>query len=236
MIFLCSDSKRWLIPVTLCMLVFSLPAQDPAFKQDDLQEEKQKPENLSFGFCFGMSNFLLKLREADIYHAAPGYQDSINTITARGKMGLMVGVMVEWKMNQRFAVRTNPSILFNNYAVYYNRTNGRTDFMVSENSFLEIPVHLAYRWPSKKIIPLMWAGSSFKFDYTKPKDARSLTRFWSLDAAFSFEKKLGRMVVAPEIRYSLALSDVTLNRRMDMPTLMDRMRLNTIYLVLNFKG
>lgn len=211
----------------MCLHLFICTAQN---------RDSMRFERIRFGFCFGGSNFLIHLKEADINHAAPGYQDSISSVSARGALGLTVGFVIEWRLGSGFYLKLNPGIQFNNYVVYYNRLNGRTDLMSSQNSFLDLPVHLQYKFASKAYVPVVFAGSSFRLDYTRPASEPGRASFWSVDMGVAIEKKVGKLIVAPGIRYAHALSDVWINRRMEMPALIDHTRLHTICFTVTVKG
>jgi hypothetical protein len=136
----------------------------------------------------------------------------------------------------RFYLRLSPGFTFNDYVVYYNRMNGRTDFMSSQNSFFELPVHLVYKIKGEKIRPVIAAGSSFKVEYTRPRNEFAIARYCSVDIGAALEKKIGRLWVSPGIRYAYALSDVNISRRIEFPKLIDRMRLNALYFTLSFRA
>jgi hypothetical protein len=218
-----------------CICLYPARAQDSLPTNDTLK--KNLPQKVFFGFSFGSLTHLVKNAELDIYHAEAldGLPDTIRNMSVHGRGGLYVALLMEVRLNKKFFARFNPGIGFDSHLSYeYDDPYGRR-IKVKPIELLDFPLGLIYKISEKKTRPFVSAGINWRMLVRRNEDGPM--NFFATSLGAGLERKIGRFIVCPELRYSIGLNQVLINRLSNsIPTLTDRMKLHSFWLVLNLKG
>jgi hypothetical protein len=100
---------------------------------------------------------------------------------------------------------------------------------------LDFPLGLVYKVSEKKNKPFVSVGLNLRA--LPGRNGEGSTRFAAASLGIGLERKIGRLIICPEIRYSKGLNPVLINRiNNSVPTLTDRMKLDSFSVVINLKG
>ncbi len=188
--------KKYLLLFIACSLSASLSAQNPAGAIDRFRA----------GFELGVNHSLL--------HSKEGLSEKI---IMHNDIGFQMGMLMEYAFNDRFLISTSFGFSLNDSKVLkgtgelpYNVFGLSADFMI----------HGIYRFSTSGVCPYILTGPSFI--HPMAIDRSNSAQFptgnnISVDAGFGLEKAFGSLFIAPELRYSLGLSEV--NRDPSLRTL-----------------
>jgi len=225
---------RFFLLSTYILFSIQVSAQDTLALNDSL---KKQPEKVLFGFSIGSMTNLVRQAELDIYHLEQldGLPDTIRNMSVIGRGGLYVALLLEIRLNKNLFVRFNPGLGFASYLSYeFDDPYGRRK-KIKPLELLDFPLGLLYKIPDKKTKPFVSAGINLRAIVRRAEEKPM--RYAAATLGIGLERKMGRFIVCPEIRYSLGLNPVLINRLSNsIPTLTDRMKLDSFSVVLNLKG
>jgi hypothetical protein len=117
------------------------------------------------------------------------------TITSSGKPGISCGIALDYRLSRKLLLQ--PNIMFS----FLDNNNANK---ATEQTVLEIPLHLLIRPFETKFRPTLAVGPNYKFDFTP------YSLGWFGDIAIGLECPLKYFNVVPELRYSYSKTMQTL--------------------------
>jgi hypothetical protein len=169
---------------------------------------------LSFGFNAGVNrsnlNFGATQQDGDLITNGLGYR---------------LGVISNLRITKRFSIAPKAELSFNSSIL--SRDN--SDFKVNATN-LELIAHLKYKFRKGRFSPYIIAGPNFRVPVNNisSDDFVPTKQDLAVDVGVGLDVPLGRIKIAPELRYSFGLADI--NRDATFSDL----KYHNITLVLNF--
>lgn len=228
---------RSLLCIFMACLSFTASAQDTILQADSLQ--KPRIQKFYFGIGIGSVKTIVRDFEPNIsdYFTSTGIpEDSLLRYKPVGLAGLYVGFVFTYNFTPSVFARFSPGIMIGN-CIGYKYSNGVAEFRRTITvRYFNLPLHIGYTFTGKRLRPVVVAGGTLNMDYNN-QYKRQNNHFFTADAGLALEIKLGKMIFAPEFRYGHALNSTIVTRfRKQGGEFADRMRLNTMTIVLNLKG
>jgi hypothetical protein len=205
--------KNQLFVLSFLLLTFSSIAQS----ENTLPEKKWR-----WGFSFG-SNYSQLIPKGEVPE----------TIRVKNDMGFRMGISCDYLVSQYFSVSPKADLSFNSGRYQFTGNNEfTTDYAILPTA-LEFMTHFTFRDPGEKRSPYFYFGPNYRLgieDKSKASTTYSNKSHLALDFGLGFERLLKNFIIAPEIRYSLALEDA------QMAPSLPATKFHNISLILHFKG
>lgn len=168
------------------------------------------------------------------YDRSLGFARSNNNIPARinNGNGLLLGLVTQFELNDHWRINPNAEVHFNNCSIIQNSglVENTIDVFPIYNSF---NLHLQYHFVQFRSSPYFYAGPNYKIlvrNTVKPKEYFCKANDIAFDIGMGFQKNQNYFAYAPEIRYSIGLSNI--NKDPDLK----RIYFHTVSLLLNIQG
>lgn len=175
---------------------------------------------LIFGFNFGLNYSNLQLKNTD-----PGIQYS-------NSAGFRMGILMDWKLTKHLSFSPKTEIAFNDSKVTILKNPDTKEIYEVYPFLIEFAPHITYKLINTKTAPYILVGPSYKV----PLHGNNKIHYATMRSGIAFDfgigldKKLTYFNFAPELRYSLGLTNLSnING-------IGRLYFHSVTLVLNFKG
>lgn len=185
-------------------------------------------KKLTFGFNMGTSYSNIRAKKTN---------DVINMKISNGA-GFNLGIILNYKMTPKLSFAPKAELTFNDNKVLLSRNNGDNETYQINPSTIDLCSHFTYVLSDTKLKPYIILGPSFKtplitqktsLDKETPLPTNKSSNL-TIDIGLGINKKLTYFDIAPEIRYSYGL--VNLSGIQGLKNL----NYHTISLIVNFKG
>lgn len=181
-------------------------------------------KNVLFGFSIGLNQAYLL--------PSSGY---FGRGTLSNNLGFRMGFFSEFKLVNHLAFAPKISLSLNNADYKIKRIhNNKEEIYYNLPSTIDLAAHFLVKTRNAKWMPYFIGGPCYQVPINKK--TRPATDFGSnanlsLDLGIGVERVLTKFKIAPEIKYSMGLIDVSRN-----PEQLREMIFNNFSLVLNIKG
>jgi hypothetical protein len=184
-------------------------------------QQKDSIPKIIFGFNIGMNYANTQVKNYTV-----GHLETVNT------PGFEIGTLMDWRIKNRLSLVTRSELSFNGSQISLSKDPDEQPVYQVYPVLIDFATQLNYRFTHTKNAPYILVGPSYKVPLTGDKNIRYATmrNCLSLDFGFGFDKKLKYFNIAPELRYSMGLTDLSNNQ------MLGNIYFNTISLVVNFKG
>jgi hypothetical protein len=189
------------------------------FSRAVCQDQDSIPK-IMFGFNLGLNYSNTQIKNVD-----PAGQ-STNSI------GYRMGVLMDWRFTNHLSLSPKAELSFNNSKVTVLKSPDEKNIYQVYPVLMELAIHANYKINNNRTIPYILFGPSCKVPLTGDKKVRYATERsdLALDFGVGLDRKLTYFNIAPELRYSFGLTNLSgINA-------VDRLYYHSIVLVLNFKG
>lgn len=160
------------------------------------------PKKLKVGFSLGTNHSLLKNK---------GVMPVSHTID--NSFGMQFGIFMDYQPKSFLIISPKVEWGLNHANIITNLDFNQINYQVYQNS-IDIMLHVQYQFGKGKFIPYLFAGPHLKM----PLYVAGLTNTqfstapnFAIDFGIGVEYKLKYFTIAPELRYSLGLSNVNQN-------------------------
>jgi hypothetical protein len=205
--------KNQLFVLSFLLVSFSSFAQS---------ENVLKDKKWRWGFSFG-SNYSQLTTDGDIPE----------TIRVKNDMGFRMGITSDYRVSEYFSISPKADLSFNSGRYQFSSNNeSTTDYAILPTA-LEFMTHFTFYLPGEKRSPYLYFGPNYRLgleDRNIASTTYSKKSHLALDFGLGFERILKNFIIAPELRYSLALQDA--NTESSLPST----KFHNISLILHFKG
>lgn len=204
--------------VVSVLLITALSAA--AYAQDVIVPKERK---LVFGFSLGINHSSLSMQTPEVAHYS-------SAVTNNG-YGFRLGLLMDWKFAKRFSFSPKAEMAF--YESRLLLLGPKSDGRVYQSYPLvfEIAGHVNYRLFNLPVQPYLILGPSVKLPFADERSRYTSYRpAYAMDIGLGLDKKFRMFTLAPELRYSVGLSNAS-----NIP-FVSGVRMHTISLVCNFKG
>lgn len=162
-----------------------------------------------YGFFFGLHAQSLQLTNNG-YIDPDGQQWFVSN--DRYDPGFTVGVLGEWRLSERFAVRVLPTMDFGTKNLTFrNQVTGERQYQEMKTTYISVPVNLKFTPPRvNNYRPYFMAGINPVYDLTvKDQDNIMVKPFnMFLEIGFGCDKYLPYFKFIPEFKFCLGLLDI----------------------------
>lgn len=172
-----------------------------------------------FGFNFGLNyaNTQVKTGNTSVHHT--------------NSAGFRMGLLLDWKLTDRLSFSPKAELCFNNSRITVLKNPDIEEVYELYPVTMEFASHFTYKLLGTKTAAYVLLGSSCKAPLKNKKVKLATQRTdIAVDFGIGFDKKLTYFNIAPELRYSLGL--MNLSAIMEV----EKIYFHNISLVLNFKG
>ncbi|PRY22921.1 putative protein-translocating porin PorT [Spirosoma oryzae] len=232
--------RRLITLTTLCLLLFaSLGAQaQGSYKYVVKHLEHYDDKEIHYGFFFAMPVSRFSVRHSPEFLTA----DSAYRIQSPNRPNFRVGFVVNAFLNDRFDLRTTPSVSLMSREVQYAYPNStRTE--VRESTWLDFPVLLKYKSERRNNSRMYFlAGGSFSVETNvRRKETQGTSRLstgtmdLAVEYGVGFEQFFEFFKFAPEIRFSHGLINLYRPTNNAAGIGINRLTTHSVSLYLNFE-
>lgn len=224
---------RWqkIIFATVLICVF---ARQNGFSQGTKytprHQEHYEDKTVHYGFLFALPQTRFRFTHSDHFVTSA---DSINLITAPSVAGFRMGLVANFYLNDRWDIRTTPSVSLYDRVLEYQFASGKTRRELREATWIELPILLKYK-SKRRMNSRMYILGGFTLGTetnvrrrSQPGSDRLNSKSYdvTLDYGFGFEQFLAYTKFSPEIRFSHGL--VNMYEAGDAPTSISLRHLTT---------
>ena len=191
-------ATRWIIGMALstCLVGTSVA-------QDDISSARPSSR---FGFFVGadrsMPSVTLRPRSGP-----PPQTASITDVSPHPTWGFSMGVLYEQEISERFAFRAMPSLSFAEVQLDYAYSDGTSERRTWESADLGLAIQAVGTTTANGLGPYFGLGPAMQL--AVGKDVSSPTPRFSIDASVGYRFKVSSFYMAPELRYSYGLTNMT---------------------------
>lgn len=224
----------------LCVLSQEVKAQGQGYKRRHLEYYDDKP--IHYGILFAMPFTSYNIRHSDSF--IPG--DSAYLIQSPMKTAFRMGFIINAYLNERFDIRTTPSVSLYERQVKYSYPNSPDKIDKRESTWLEIPLLVKYK--SKRRVNTrmyMIAGVTLGLETNVKKSTAGTgsaggrldtqTSDFTLDYGVGYERFFEFFKFAPELRFSTGLKNVLNPSKNSSAVGIGKLTTHTVTLYLNFE-
>ena len=202
-----------------------------SFAQPTEPEDSWK---IRYGFTLGATYTIPNLTRSDWNQPPINYNDSLTDIAAEGAPGVIIGITADYRLSDKLILQTQPSLSFFSFSVLYNRINGSKDKLNFENTALEFPLYVQYRFPQLGYEPTIAVGPSYKLGLAG-SIGQQIVDWWAMELTVGLEKRLKFFSIFPELRYSHGWGNLLGTGDDLYSNTVEKITPQTISLLLNFK-
>ncbi len=156
-------------------------------------------KKLHYGISLGAQQSEFKLAK---YNSS--YYKSLQLNAGSGyRLGLVAG----YDLSKTLSVNIKPEVAFYGCTINTTRSDNATAFWRMA-PIAEIAADIRYKMPLKVVQPYIYAGSCYgrQLSGNDPNDMHLKNNFAVLELGLGIEKKVGKVAIAPEVRYSRTLT------------------------------
>jgi hypothetical protein len=228
------------IIVLLLFLVSAHEAytQGIGYKRKHLEYYDDKP--IHYGILFAVPFTRFNLTHNSDYLT----KDSAYLIESPTQAAFRMGFTINAFLNDRFDLRTTPSVSLYDRQVKYSYAGGVTKSEKRESTWIELPLLLKYKSERRQNSRMyLVAGVTLGIE-TNVKRNRggassgkldTKTSDFTLDYGIGFEQFFEYFKFTPELRFSHGLSNVFMPNKNSLGTGINKMTTHTVTLYLNFE-
>ena len=183
-------------------------------------QNKDSVNKVLFGFNLGVNYTNIQIKKVD-----PSIQTS-------NSAGFRIGILMNWKIKKHLSFSPKAELSFNNSKVLLLQNLGNTESYQVYPILMDFALHFTYSFNAKRLAPYILIGPSYKVPLTENKKNQYASKRsdFAMDFGIGVDKKLTYFSLAPELRYSLGLINISEIK------LVDQLYFHTLTLVLNFKN
>lgn len=223
--------------VVLCVIAQDVRAQGQGYVRRHLEYYDDKP--IHYGILFAMPVTGYNIRHSSNFVAG----DTAYLIQSPLKSAFRMGFIVNAYLNERFDVRTTPSVSLYERQIKYSYPNSADRTQKRESTWLEIPLLLKYKSKRRANTRMyMIAGVTMGIE-TNVKRSQAGTRGssgridtqssdFTVDYGVGYERFFEFFKFSPELRFSHGLKNVFQG---SPSTGINRLTTHTVTLYLNFE-
>ena len=221
----------------LCTAVQEISAQGIGYKRKHLEYYDDKP--IHYGILFAVPFTHFKLSHNEDYVS----KDSAYLVQSPTKGAFRMGFTINAFLNDRFDIRTTPSVSLYERQVKFSYPNGVEKIEKRESTWIELPLLLKYKSERRGNSRMyLVAGMTFGVE-TNVKRSRGAgsgtiatkSSDWTVDYGVGFEQFFEFFKLAPELRFSHGLTNVFQPSKNSLGAGLDKMTTHTVTLYLNFE-
>ncbi len=213
-------------------------AQSTGVRRKHLEYYDDKP--LHYGILFGVPFTRFNVTHNNDYLT----KDSAYVIESPVQSAFRFGFIVNAYLNDRFDLRTTPSVSLYNRQVKYSYPAGSTKSEKRESTWIEIPLLLKYK-SERRVNSRMYmvAGVTLGIETNVKRNRGGVTMGrldtktsdFTIDYGVGYEQFFEYFKFSPELRFSHGISNVFLPSKNSFGTGIDRLTTHTVTLYLNFE-
>ncbi len=185
--------KKYFLIIVLLGVSYSI------FSQTNIPES---PKKFKIGFSLGTNYSLLKNK---------GVMPVSHTID--NGFGMQFGIFMDYQPKSFLIISPKIELGLNHANIITNLDLNQINYQVYQNS-IDMMLHVQYQFGKGKYVPYIFAGPHLKMPlyvagYTNTQYVTAPN--FAIDFGFGVECKFKYFTIAPELRYSLGLSNVNQN-------------------------
>ena len=212
-------------------------AQGQGYKRRHLEFYDDKP--IHYGFLFAVPFTRFNFQRSESF----AQSDSVLTIQSPVQPAFRMGFIINAFLNERFDLRTTPSVSLYDRQVKYTYPSGRELIEKRESTWVEIPLLLKYK-SARRVNTRMYmlAGVTLGLETNvKRREGGSSTRIntstsdLTLDYGVGFEQFFEFFKFSPELRFSHGLVNMLQPTQHAGSTGLNRLSSHTVTLYINFE-
>jgi len=228
----------------LCTAIQEIKAQGQGYRRKHLEYYDDKPIHYGILFAVPFTNFNFKHNDYFVSkNAAGAYQDTTYLIQSPTKAAFRMGFTINAYLNDRFDIRTTPSVSLYERQVKFSYPDGTEKIEKRESTWIEVPLLLKYK-SQRRVNSRMYmvAGATFGIE-TNVKRSRGTgagtlstkSSDVTLDYGVGFEQFFEFFKLAPELRFSHGLTNIFQPSKGSLGSGLNKMTTHTVTLYLNFE-
>ena len=220
-----------------CTAVQQISAQGIGYKRKHLEYYDDKPIHYGILFAVPFTRFTLRHNEDFVT------KDSAYVIQSPVKAAFRMGFTINAYLNERFDIRTTPSVSLYERQVKFSYPNGTEKIEKRESTWIEIPLLLKYKSERRGNSRMyLIAGATLGLE-TNVKRSRTggagtlatKSSDVTLDYGIGFEQFFEFFKLAPELRFSHGLTNIFQPSKNSLGAGLNKMTTHTVTLYLNFE-
>jgi hypothetical protein len=183
-------------------------------------QTQDSTSKIKWGFNLGFNYSNLQIRNID------------PTIQYSNSVGFRLGIIMDWKLTNRLSFSPKTEMSFSDSKIILSQNPDDKKFYQVYPALLDFASHLTYKLFNRTTTPYILFGPTYKVPITGDKNIQYATNRSdiALDFGIGLDKKLRKINIAPELRYSLGLNNLSCINGVG------RLYFHTVTLILNFKG
>jgi len=225
------------ILLLLCVTAQEIQAQGIGYKRKHLEYYDDKPIHYGILFAVPFTRFTLRHNEDFVP------KDSAFLVQSPTKAAFRMGFTVNAYLDERFDLRTTPSVSLYERQVKFSYPGGTEKIENRESTWIEIPLLLKYKSQRRGnsrmyLIGGMTFGIETNVKRSKGSGAGTLATKSSdltVDYGIGFEQFFEFFKLAPELRFSHGLTNIFQPSKNSLGAGLDKMSTHTVTLYLNFE-
>jgi hypothetical protein len=227
-----------IVPLLLIGFVYDASAQGIGYRRKHLEHYDDKP--IHYGILFGAPFTHFKVRHNNDYLT----KDTAFVIQSPIQATFRFGFVINAYLNERFDLRTTPSVSLYDRQVKYDYPGGVTKSEKRESSWIEIPLLLKYKSERRGNSRMYMVGGISLGIETNVKRSRGASASGRLDTKTSdlaieygigYEQFFEYFKFAPELRFSHGIGNIFVPNKNSLGTGINRLSTHTVTLMLNFE-
>jgi len=220
-----------------CFTANQANAQGQGYRRKHLEYYDDKP--IHYGILFAVPFTSFKLRYNDDFVA----KDSAYLVQSPTKAAFRMGFTINAFLNERFDLRTTPSVSLYERQVKFSYPNGVDKVEKRESTWIEIPLLLKYKSQRRVnsrmyMIAGLTMGVETNVKRSRGSSAGTLatkSTDFTLDYGVGYEQFFEFFKFAPELRFSHGLGNVFQPSKNSRGAGLNRMTTHTVTLYLNIE-
>lgn len=206
------------------------------FSQDSLLFlKKDTVSRLQIGLSGSLNRSLVTVQDRNTGDLHSENAELSNSFNTTDKNGYTLGLLAEYKYNQRISFRFTPGIGVYNYHLTFDTLVLEKTTLSKRIALIELPFHVILQFPPLKNFPQVLAGVNYMIGNKNTVPLANQLSTLALDGGLQFSKKINDLIIGIELRYTQMLNNLTVMRFNEVSNLTDKIHLNNIRIGLTFK-
>lgn len=139
-----------------------------------------------------------------------GLADELNDVRSENGLGIGIGILYGYKLNDYVALRTQAILSFLESSYIFDLNNDANKVIKRETVNVEMPIHVVFENTSKKVSPSVILGARYRFDIAQNTLTSKLSGNYTgydvlLDAGVGVSFKIDDFRFKTELLYSRGL-------------------------------
>lgn len=227
-----------IIFMLLAVSVHEACAQGIGYRRKHLEHYDDKPIHYGILFAVPFTRYNVS-HNADFVN-----KDSAFVIESPNQGAFRMGFTINAYLNDRFDLRTTPSVSLYDRQVKYRYAGGVTKMERRESTWIEIPLLLKYkseRRVNSRMYMIAGVTLGVETNVKRNRGAASSGRLdtktsdFSIDYGVGYEQFFEYFKFTPELRFSHGLPNVFVPNKNSLGTGINRLTTHTVTLYLNFE-